>query len=39
VERVERDDFAIYPIQNPANRANRFGFDSGWKDVAEIDDR
>jgi hypothetical protein len=35
VERAAQDDFRVYPIQNPAQQANRFMFDYGWKDLAE----
>jgi hypothetical protein len=35
VERAAQDDFRVYPIQNPAQQANRYMFDYGWKDLAE----
>lgn len=35
VERAEQDDFQIHRIQDPANKANQFLFDSGWQGVAE----
>jgi hypothetical protein len=35
VERAAQDDFRVYPIQNPAQQANRFMFDYGWKDLAD----
>ncbi|MEU3168544.1 DUF3883 domain-containing protein [Streptosporangium sp. NPDC006930] len=37
VENAQGDDFKIYRIQNPASRIDYFGFDGGWKDVAEPD--
>ena len=37
VENAQDDDFKIYRIQNPASRIDYFGFDGGWKDVAEPD--
>lgn len=37
VENAQDDDFKIYRIQNPAGRIDYFGFDGGWKDVAEPD--
>ena len=37
VENAQDDDFKIYRIQNPASRIDYFGFDDGWKDVAEPD--
>lgn len=36
VERAMTDDFAIYRIQNPAEKANHFMFDDGWRAIAEI---
>lgn len=38
VERAEGDDYRIHRIQNPAQKANQFLFDSGWQEVAEEDD-
>ena len=38
VERADQDDFQIYRIQDPANKANQFLFDSGWQGVAEEED-
>lgn len=35
VERATSDNFRIYPIQNPATRANHFMFDDGWSATAE----
>ncbi|MEV0353236.1 DUF3883 domain-containing protein [Nonomuraea sp. NPDC050680] len=37
VENAQNDDFKIHRIQNPAGRIGYFGFDGGWKDVAEPD--
>lgn len=38
VEHAEDDEKArIYRIQNPAHRVSYFGFDGGWKEVAEPD--
>ncbi|AWS41691.1 DUF3883 domain-containing protein [Streptosporangium sp. 'caverna'] len=37
VENAQGDDFKVYRIQNPASRIDYFGFDGGWKDVAEPD--
>lgn len=37
VENAQNDNFKIYRIQNPAGRIDYFGFDGGWKDVAEPD--
>ena len=37
VENAHDDDYKIYCIQNPASRIDYFGFDGGWKDVAEPD--
>lgn len=37
VENAQDDDFRIYRIQNPASRIDYFGFDGGWKDIAEPD--
>jgi hypothetical protein len=37
VEDAQDDDFKIYRIQNPASRIDYFGFDDGWKAVAEPD--
>ncbi|MGI5223762.1 DUF3883 domain-containing protein [Actinoallomurus sp. CA-142502] len=37
VENAQDDDFKIYRVQNPASRIDYFGFDGGWKDVAEPD--
>jgi hypothetical protein len=37
VENAQDDDFKIYRIQNPARQIDYFGFDGGWKDVAEPD--
>lgn len=37
VECAQDDDFKIYRIQNPASRIDYFGFDGGWKNVAEPD--
>ncbi|HUY50596.1 MAG TPA: DUF3883 domain-containing protein [Streptosporangiaceae bacterium] len=37
VENAQDDDYKIYRIQNPASRIDYFGFDGGWKDVAEPD--
>jgi hypothetical protein len=35
VDRAETEEFHIYRIQNPAQRANHFMFDDGWRVVAE----
>jgi len=35
VEHAERDDCRIYPIQNPARKANQFFYDDGWKQASE----
>ena len=37
VENAQDDEYKIYRIQNPASRIDYFGFDGGWKDVAEPD--
>jgi len=37
VENALDDDYKIYRIQNPANKIDYFGFDGGWKEVAEPD--
>jgi hypothetical protein len=37
VENAQDDDYEIYRIQNPASKIDYFGFDGGWKDVAEPD--
>jgi hypothetical protein len=37
VENAQDDDYMIYRIQDPASRIDYFGFDGGWKDVAEPD--
>lgn len=37
VENAQDDDYKIYRIQDPANKIDYFGFDGGWKDVAEPD--
>jgi hypothetical protein len=37
VENPQDDDHKIYRIQNPANKIDYFGFDGGWKEVAEPD--
>ena len=37
VENAQDDDYKICRIQNPANKIDYFGFDGGWKDVAEPD--
>jgi hypothetical protein len=37
VENAQDDNFRIYRIQNPASRIDYFGFDGGWKAVAEPD--
>ena len=37
VENAQDNDYKIYRIQNPASRIDYFGFDGGWKDVAEPD--
>jgi hypothetical protein len=37
VENAQGSDYKIYRIQNPASRIDYFGFDGGWKDVAEPD--
>ena len=37
VENAQDGDYKIYRIQNPANKIDYFGFDGGWKDVAEPD--
>jgi hypothetical protein len=39
VEDVFSDSPAIYRIQNFAQRVWRYGFDDGWKNVAEIVDQ
>lgn len=36
VEQVETDKMKIYPIRNPANRADYYLFDYGWVPVSEI---
>ncbi len=36
VEQVETDKVKIYPIRNPANRADYYLFDYGWVPVSEI---
>ncbi|MBI2480519.1 MAG: DUF3883 domain-containing protein [Planctomycetia bacterium] len=35
VERAQHDDSRLHCIQDPAGKANRFMFDSGWRQVAE----
>ena len=37
VENALDSDYRIYRIQNPARRIDYYGFDGGWKDVAEPD--
>jgi len=37
VESAQDAAFKIYRIQNPASRIDYFGFDGGWKDIAEPD--
>jgi hypothetical protein len=37
VENAQGDDYTIYRIQNPASKIDYFGFDGGWKVVAEPD--
>jgi hypothetical protein len=37
VENAQDDDYKIFRVQNPARRIDYFGFDGGWKDVAESD--
>jgi Domain of unknown function (DUF3883) len=37
VENALDDDYKVYRIQNPASRIDYFGFDGGWKHVAEPD--
>lgn len=37
VENALDDGFRIYRIQNPASRIDYFGFDGGWKAIAEPD--
>lgn len=37
VENAQGDDYKIHRIQDPASRIDYFGFDGGWKDVAEPD--
>jgi hypothetical protein len=37
VENAQDETFKIYRIQDPASRIDYFGFDGGWKDVAEPD--
>ena len=37
VENAQGDGFKIYRIQNPASRIDYFGFDDGWKAIAEPD--
>ena len=36
VESVGKDNIRILKIQNPAGRAHRFSFDTGWEHMAEI---
>lgn len=38
VERAEFEDFRIHRVQNPAQKANHFMFDDGWKNIVERDD-
>ena len=38
VELVERDDFKIYRIQNPANQVEYFLFDHGWLSLVQKDE-
>src|SRR5690606_8453260 len=38
VERTDSDKPRIVRIQDPAGNARTFTFDSGWREVAEIDD-
>jgi len=38
VDQAQTDAFSIYRIQNPAQRANHFMFDDGWRVTAEADD-
>jgi hypothetical protein len=37
VENAQDDNYKIYRIQNPASKIDYFGFDGGWKQVAEPD--
>ncbi|MCU1492904.1 MAG: hypothetical protein JWO62_668, partial [Acidimicrobiaceae bacterium] len=37
VENAQDEGYKIYRIQNPASRIDYFGFDGGWKEVAEPD--
>ena len=38
VDQAQTDAFAIHRIQNPAQRANHFMFDDGWRATAEADE-
>ena len=38
VDQAETDNFRIHRIQNPAQRANHFMFDDGWRGVEENDE-
>ena len=38
VDRAQTDSFTIHRIQNPAQRANHFMFDDGWRVTAEADE-
>jgi len=38
VERARLENYCIHCIQDPAGNANRFMFDPGWKQVAEVTD-
>ena len=38
VDQAQTDAFRIYRMQNPAQKANHFMFDDGWRSVAEIDE-
>lgn len=38
VDQAQTDKYKIYRIQNPAQRANHFMFDDGWRAMAEEDD-
>jgi hypothetical protein len=39
VEKVETDEFRIFMICNPANRADYYLFDHGWQPLTDVDSK
>ncbi len=37
VERATSDDYEIFRIKDPANRAHRYLYDHGWQSLSEVD--